>query len=93
MAKDLQLQIGSRYSIATLIFFVPYALFHGPVQLIIDVWISYILFELPSNVLIRKTGAARWIGSITTMWGVAMIGMGGHCILSSLYAVLLTDSQ
>ncbi|KAJ8695342.1 hypothetical protein PTI98_007947 [Pleurotus ostreatus] len=59
MAQDLQLQIGSRYSIATLIFFVP-----------------YILFELPSNVLIRKAGAARWIGSITTLWGIVMIGMG-----------------
>ncbi|KAF4593785.1 hypothetical protein EYR40_008579 [Pleurotus pulmonarius] len=45
-------------------------------QLRIDAWTSYILFELPSNVLIRKAGAARWIGSITTLWGIAMIGMG-----------------
>ncbi|KAJ8454629.1 hypothetical protein ONZ45_g19230 [Pleurotus djamor] len=59
MAQDLQLQVGSRYSLATLIFFVP-----------------YILFELPSNILIRKAGAARWIGSITTAWGIVMLGMG-----------------
>ncbi|KAF4569448.1 hypothetical protein EYR40_008424 [Pleurotus pulmonarius] len=58
MAQDLQLQIGARYSIATLIFFVP-----------------YILFELPSNILVRKAGAARWIGSITSLWGIVMIGM------------------
>ncbi|KAL4260386.1 MFS transporter superfamily protein [Pleurotus pulmonarius] len=59
MARDLQLQVGSRYSLATLIFFVP-----------------YILFELPSNILIRKVGAARWIGSITFLWGSVMLGMG-----------------
>ncbi|KAL0953964.1 hypothetical protein HGRIS_005124 [Hohenbuehelia grisea] len=58
MAQDLQLQVGSRYSLATLIFFVP-----------------YILFELPSNILIRKVGAARWIGTITVLWGTVMIGM------------------
>ncbi|KAF9502251.1 MFS general substrate transporter [Pleurotus eryngii] len=58
MARDLELQIGSRYSLATLIFFVP-----------------YIIFELPSNILIRKIGAARWVGSITFLWGSAMIGM------------------
>ncbi|KAL4263771.1 MFS transporter superfamily protein [Pleurotus pulmonarius] len=59
MAADLQLQIGSRYSIASLIFFVP-----------------FILLELPSNIVMRKIGAARWIGTITTLWGIVTLGMG-----------------
>ncbi|KAJ8518758.1 hypothetical protein ONZ45_g4207 [Pleurotus djamor] len=59
MGVDLELQVGSRYSLATLIFFVP-----------------YIICELPSNILIRKIGAARWIGTITLLWGIVMLGMG-----------------
>ncbi|KAJ8522150.1 hypothetical protein ONZ45_g1203 [Pleurotus djamor] len=59
MAVDLELTVGSRYSLAVLIFFVP-----------------YILFELPSNVIVRHVGAALWIGTITVLWGSVMLGMG-----------------
>lgn len=39
-------------------------------------FVPYFLFELPSNILLRKVGAAKWLGSIVTMWGAVMIGMG-----------------
>ncbi|KAJ8457257.1 hypothetical protein ONZ45_g18382 [Pleurotus djamor] len=59
MKVDLGLDVGSRYSLAVLIFFVP-----------------YILFELPSNVIVRHVGVARWISAITVLWGAVMLGMG-----------------
>lgn len=36
----------------------------------------YVLFELPSNIALRKVGAARWLALITVLWGVTIIGMG-----------------
>ncbi|KAA8895790.1 major facilitator superfamily domain-containing protein [Sphaerosporella brunnea] len=59
MNKDLGLNIGNRYSIALLVFFIP-----------------YMLFELPSNLVLRRVGAAKWLGTIAFCWGVVMIGMG-----------------
>ncbi|GAA5988721.1 hypothetical protein JCM5350_001992 [Sporobolomyces pararoseus] len=59
MAKALELTVGERYSIITLIFFVP-----------------YIIFELPSNLLIRKVGPRVLLSSITILWGAVMLGMG-----------------
>ncbi|KAG8834711.1 hypothetical protein FRC17_007617 [Serendipita sp. 399] len=58
-ARDLGLYIGSRYTIITVIFFVP-----------------YIIFELPSNIVVRRVGCARWLGSIVLAWGIVMLGMG-----------------
>ncbi|KAG8759921.1 hypothetical protein FRC14_004579 [Serendipita sp. 396] len=57
--KDLQLYIGARYSIITVIFFVP-----------------YIIFELPSNIIVRRVGVAKLLGTITLAWGIVMLGMG-----------------
>lgn len=59
MTRDLKLNVGSRYSIALMIFFIPYC-----------------LFELPSNIVLRRVGAAAWLGSIALLWGAVMIGMG-----------------
>jgi MFS family permease len=59
MIGDLHLNIGSRYSIVLLMFFVP-----------------CLLFELPSNILLRRVGAAKWLGTIALLWGGVMIGMG-----------------
>jgi MFS family permease len=53
------LSIGSRYSIVSLVFFIP-----------------YIVFELPSNILIRKIGTRYWLASIGVAWGIIQIGMG-----------------
>lgn len=38
--------------------------------------VQYFLFELPSNIVLRKVGAARWLGTIALLWGGVMIGMG-----------------
>lgn len=59
MQEELQLGVGERYSIALLVFFIP-----------------YFLFELPSNIILRKVGAAIWLGGITLAWGLVMMGMG-----------------
>ncbi|KAI5851530.1 major facilitator superfamily domain-containing protein [Morchella snyderi] len=59
MRDELKLKIGDRYSIALLIFFIP-----------------YLLFELPSNIVLRRVGAAKWLGTIVMLWGGVMIGMG-----------------
>ncbi|GAA5874493.1 hypothetical protein JCM1840_000795 [Sporobolomyces johnsonii] len=58
MAKDLQLTVGERYSIVSLLFFVP-----------------YIIFELPSNLLLRKIGCRNQLSAITVLWGSVMLGM------------------
>ncbi|KIW71551.1 hypothetical protein PV04_03705 [Phialophora macrospora] len=59
MAVDLELTVGARYSIALLIFFVGYA-----------------IFELPSNLVIRRLGAQIWLGFLITAWGLCVLGMG-----------------
>lgn len=33
-------------------------------------YVGYLLFEVPSNLLLRKTGARLWIGRIMISWGV-----------------------
>ncbi len=47
MAQSLDLLVGDRYSIISLVFFIP-----------------YILFELPSNIILRKVGARNWLSFI-----------------------------
>ena len=59
MDEDLGLSVGDRYSIVSMIFFVP-----------------YVVFQFPSNIVIRKIGAMWWLPSIVMAWGVVMIGMG-----------------
>lgn len=74
MQEELRLDIGERYSIALLVFFIP-----------------YFLFELPSNIVLRKVGAALWLGGITLAWGLVMMGMGfvkSWGALAALRAVL-----
>lgn len=74
MQEELQLGVGDRYSIALLVFFIP-----------------YFLFELPSNIVLRKVGAAQWLGGITLAWGLVMMGMGfvkSWGALAALRAVL-----
>ncbi|CED84101.1 Permease of the major facilitator superfamily [Phaffia rhodozyma] len=59
MDVELELTVGNRYSIVSLMFFVP-----------------YIILELPSNILLRKFGTARWLTFISVSWGAVTIGMG-----------------
>lgn len=49
----------ARYSIALLVFFIGYA-----------------LFEIPSNMVIRRIGARVWLPFLIIVWGAAVLGMG-----------------
>ncbi|KIX07901.1 uncharacterized protein Z518_02555 [Rhinocladiella mackenziei CBS 650.93] len=57
MDVDIGLAIG--YSISLLVFFIGYA-----------------LFELPSNLVIRRVGARIWLPFLVVIWGAAVLGMG-----------------
>ncbi|KAH6975707.1 major facilitator superfamily domain-containing protein [Ilyonectria destructans] len=37
-------------------------------------FVPYILFEVPSNIIIRKVKPSTWLASIVTLWGIATIG-------------------
>ncbi|KAL8280478.1 hypothetical protein RQP46_007126 [Phenoliferia psychrophenolica] len=39
-------------------------------------FITYIIFELPSNILLRKIGARVHMTAIVLSWGAVMVGMG-----------------
>ncbi|KAH7018541.1 major facilitator superfamily domain-containing protein [Microdochium trichocladiopsis] len=39
-------------------------------------FIGYMLFELPSNMIIHRVGAANWISFIVFSWGLVTIGIG-----------------
>lgn len=38
-------------------------------------YVTYIIFEVPSNVLLTKVGARRWIARIMISWGIIAAGM------------------
>jgi ACS family tartrate transporter-like MFS transporter len=48
---------------------------------------SYFLCEVPSNLLLEKVGARRWIGRIMITWGVIAAGMALVTGPRSLYAM------
>ena len=37
---------------------------------------TYIVFQPPSTIIVRKIGPRLHLSSITTLWGAVMIGMG-----------------
>jgi hypothetical protein len=53
----------------------------------------YMLFELPSNIVLRKVGSANWLSFIAFAWGCVMLGQVGQlrvsrqCPSSLLYIV------
>jgi MFS family permease len=52
---------------------------------------SYFLFELPSNLMIRRIGTANWLSIIIICWGAVAIGMGfvhSWQLLAALRALL-----
>jgi hypothetical protein len=59
MDAELGFNIGDRYSIALLVFFI-----------------TYFLFEIPSNIVLRKIGAANWLSFLCFSWGVVILGAG-----------------
>ena len=59
MEVELRFDIGDRYSIALLVFFI-----------------TYFIFEIPSNVVLRKFGAANWLSFLCFAWGIVTMGAG-----------------
>lgn len=59
MDAELRFDIGERYSIALLVFFI-----------------TYFIFEIPSNVVLRKIGAANWLAFLCMAWGLVTFGAG-----------------
>ncbi|MGK3123942.1 MFS transporter [Candidatus Pantoea formicae] len=50
-------------------------------------YISYILFEIPSNVIMTKVGARRWIARIMITWGIVSVGMSFVNSANQLYVM------
>jgi MFS transporter, ACS family, tartrate transporter len=50
-------------------------------------FVSYFLFEVPSNLLLEKVGARRWIARIMITWGVLAAGMALVTGPASLYVM------
>jgi len=48
-------------------------------------FIGYILFEIPSNMVMAKVGAKLWISRIMITWGIVVILMGFSQTASHLY--------
>lgn len=59
MNEELRFDIGDRFSIALLVFFI-----------------TYFIFEIPSNVVLRKIGAANWLSFLCFSWGMVIFGAG-----------------
>ncbi|KAK7188036.1 hypothetical protein DPSP01_011921 [Paraphaeosphaeria sporulosa] len=38
--------------------------------------VSYALFDLPSNIIIRRVGARRWLSFLICAWGCIVLGIG-----------------
>jgi len=39
-------------------------------------FIPYFLFELPSNIVLRRVGSANWLAFLAFAWGTVMLGQG-----------------
>ncbi|KAH7034785.1 major facilitator superfamily domain-containing protein [Microdochium trichocladiopsis] len=39
-------------------------------------FITYFLFEVPSNIVLRKVGASNWLSFLCFSWGVVILGAG-----------------
>lgn len=39
-------------------------------------FIPYIIFEVPSNLIIKKVAPSTWLSLIMILWGISTIGMG-----------------
>jgi MFS family permease len=59
MNLELGFNVGDRYSVALLVFFI-----------------TYFIFEIPSNVILRKVGAANWLAFLCMSWGIVVFGAG-----------------
>ena len=52
-------------------------------------YVTYVIFEVPSNVILTKVGARRWIARIMVTWGMVAIGMAFIKTPNQLYGMRL----
>ena len=52
-------------------------------------YVTYIIFEVPSNVILARVGARRWIARIMVTWGFVACGMAFIHTAGQLYGVRL----
>ena len=52
-------------------------------------YVTYILFEVPSNVVLAQVGARRWIARIMVTWGLVACGLAFIQDATQLYALRL----
>ncbi len=52
-------------------------------------YVTYIIFEVPSNVILVKVGARRWIARIMVTWGIVAVGMAFIHTPKQLYGMRL----
>ena len=52
-------------------------------------YVTYIIFEVPSNVILTKVGARRWIARIMVTWGIFATGMAFIHTPGQLYGMRL----
>lgn len=52
-------------------------------------YVTYIIFEVPSNVILTKVGARRWIARIMVTWGIVATGMAFIHTPGQLYGMRL----
>lgn len=52
-------------------------------------YITYVLFEVPSNIILSKVGARRWIARIMISWGFVAVGMAFIQNANQLYIMRL----
>jgi MFS family permease len=52
-------------------------------------YVTYIIFEVPSNVILVKVGARRWIARIMITWGIVAMGMAFIQTPGQLYGMRL----
>ncbi len=52
-------------------------------------YVTYILFEVPSNVILARVGARRWIARIMVTWGFVACGMAFIQSANQLYGMRL----
>lgn len=52
-------------------------------------YVTYIIFEVPSNIILARVGARRWIARIMVTWGLVACGMAFIHTAGQLYAMRL----
>lgn len=39
-------------------------------------FVPYILFEVPSNIILKRLAPSTWLSLIMVLWGISTVGMG-----------------